>query len=205
MASLLAPRGAQVRKIVDTPPLYTDPSHAWVRELFEMCTPLLDARPTPKTITFSTDGADLKRGFGGPPAVILGPGETRDIDTFCVEAGRWEAGETSHRRQARRAPLNVWSELANGLSGERGPVTGRVEIERVSAQHRTAPEETSTPGYTMVNASLDWHPFAENPDLTLSLTGNNLFDVDARRHASDLKDYAPLAGRDIRLSARIGF
>ena len=47
--------------------------------------------------------------------VVLGPGETRDIDTFCVEAGRWEAGETSHRRQARRAPLNVWSELANGL------------------------------------------------------------------------------------------
>ncbi|QCB98563.1 hypothetical protein E5206_17980 [Arthrobacter sp. PAMC25564] len=52
--------------------------------------------------------------------VVLGPGETRDIDTFCVEAGRWEAGETSHRRQARRAPLNVRSELANGLNGERG-------------------------------------------------------------------------------------
>jgi hypothetical protein len=52
--------------------------------------------------------------------VVLGPGETRDIDTFCVEAGRWEAGETSHRRQARRAPLNVWSELANGPGGQRG-------------------------------------------------------------------------------------
>ncbi len=52
--------------------------------------------------------------------VVLGPGETRDIDTFCVEADRWEAGETSHRRQARRAPLNVRSELANGLNGERG-------------------------------------------------------------------------------------
>ncbi len=52
--------------------------------------------------------------------VVLGPGETRDIDTFCVEAGRWEAGETSHRRQARRAPLNVWSELANGPDGQRG-------------------------------------------------------------------------------------
>ena len=52
--------------------------------------------------------------------VVLGPGESRDIDTFCVEAGRWEAGESSHRRQARRAPLNVWSELANGLNGQRG-------------------------------------------------------------------------------------
>jgi hypothetical protein len=52
--------------------------------------------------------------------VVLGPDETRDIDTFCVEAGRWEAGETSHRRQARRAPLNVWAELANGLDGQHG-------------------------------------------------------------------------------------
>ena len=92
-----------------------------------------------------------------------------------------------------------------GLSGERGPVKGHVEVERVAKQDRTAPEETSTPGYTMVNASFDWTPLKENPELTLSLTGDNLFDVEARRHASDLKDFAPLAGRDIRLTARLGF
>ncbi|MDQ0617351.1 ARPP-1 family domain-containing protein [Arthrobacter globiformis] len=51
--------------------------------------------------------------------VVLGPGETRDIDTFCVEAGRWEEGQSSHRRQARRAPLNVRAELT-GVSSERG-------------------------------------------------------------------------------------
>jgi iron complex outermembrane receptor protein len=34
---------------------------------------------------------------------------------------------------------------------------------------------------------------------------NNLFDVDARRHASFLKDYAPLAGRDFRITARFEF
>ena len=95
--------------------------------------------------------------------------------------------------------------ILGGLTGSRGQVDGRVEVEHVTAQHRVAPNETTTPGYTMVNASLDWHPFAANPELTLSLMGNNLFDVNARRHASDLKDYAPLAGRDIRLSARIGF
>ena len=92
-----------------------------------------------------------------------------------------------------------------GLTGTRGQVDGRLEVERVSAQDKTAPNETRTPGYTMVNASFDWHPFAANPELTLSLTANNLFDVDARRHASELKDYAPLAGRDIRLTARVGF
>ena len=95
--------------------------------------------------------------------------------------------------------------VLGGLTGSRGQVDGRLEVEHVTAQNRTAPEETSTTGYTMVNASFDWHPFAANPELTLSLTGNNLFDVNARRHASDLKDYAPLAGRDIRLTARARF
>src|SRR5688572_8430460 len=86
LASLLAPRGASVRNIVDVPHLYTEPDQAWVQEVFDLCTPYLDARPTPKTITFSTDGADLKRGFGGPPTVILGPGEPQlahQTDEWC--------------------------------------------------------------------------------------------------------------------------
>ena len=86
LASLLAPRGARVRKIVDTASLYTEPDNEWVQEVFEICTPFLHGRPTPKTITFSTDGSDLKRGFGGPPAVILGPGEPKlahQTDEWC--------------------------------------------------------------------------------------------------------------------------
>jgi len=92
-----------------------------------------------------------------------------------------------------------------GLTGTRGQVDGRIEVERAWAQRRIAPNETTTAGFTLVNASFDWHPYAANPELTLSLTANNIFDVDARRHASDLKDYAPLAGRDVRLTARLGF
>ena len=86
LEKLLAPRGAHVRKIVDCAALYTDPSNEWVQQVFEECTPYLDGRPTPKTITFSTDGADLKRGFAGPPAVILGPGEPKlahQTDEWC--------------------------------------------------------------------------------------------------------------------------
>lgn len=95
--------------------------------------------------------------------------------------------------------------LLAALTASRGQVDGRVEVERAFAHARTAPFETRTPGYTMVNASIDWHPFADRPELTLSLIGNNLFDVEARRSTSLLKDYAPLAGRDIRLSARLSF
>ena len=91
------------------------------------------------------------------------------------------------------------------LTGARGPFDGRLEVERTAAQDRTAPNETRTPGFTLVNASIDWHPLEERPELTLSLSGENLFDVVARRHSSLLKDYAPLAGRDIRLTARLAF
>ncbi len=83
---LVGPRGATVRPIVDTPSLYTEPSDEWIQQVFEACTPFLDARPTPKTITFSTDGAYLKQGYGGPPAVILGPGEPKlahQTDEWC--------------------------------------------------------------------------------------------------------------------------
>ncbi|HEX6071416.1 MAG TPA: TonB-dependent receptor [Sphingomicrobium sp.] len=103
------------------------------------------------------------------------------------------------------APLIPPFRLLGALTGSKGQVDGRVEVERAFAHDRTAPNETDTPGYTMVNASLDWHPFAANPELTLSLVGNNLFDVDARRSTSLLKDFAPLTGRDIRLSARVKF
>jgi len=86
LEALVAPRGATVRKIVDTPALYTEPANEWVQQVFEACTPFLEGRPTPRTITFSTDGADLKRAFGGPPAVILGPGEptlAHQTDEWC--------------------------------------------------------------------------------------------------------------------------
>jgi iron complex outermembrane receptor protein len=101
------------------------------------------------------------------------------------------------------APFIPPFRLLGAITGARGPFDGRVEVERAFAHNRTAPIETNTPGYTMVNAALDWHPMAKNPALTLSLQGNNLFDVEARRSTSQLKDFAPLAGRDIRLSARL--
>jgi iron complex outermembrane receptor protein len=103
------------------------------------------------------------------------------------------------------APLIPPLRVIGAITGSRGQVDGRIEVERDFPHNRTAPIETETRGFTLVNASLDWHPFAAKPELTLSLQGNNLFDVDARRSTSLLKDFAPLGGRDVRLSARIAF
>ena len=103
------------------------------------------------------------------------------------------------------APLIPPLRVLGALTGSRGQVDGRLEVEHATAQERTALNETETPSYTLVNATLDWHPFAANPSLSLSLAANNIFDVVARRSTSILKDYAPLAGRDIRVNARLGF
>jgi succinyl-diaminopimelate desuccinylase len=79
-----------LRKIVETPPLYSEPDE-WIESVFELSTPFIDARPSPKTIMFSTDGADLKRGYaetgnGAIPTVILGPGQpelAHQTDEWC--------------------------------------------------------------------------------------------------------------------------
>ncbi len=94
--------------------------------------------------------------------------------------------------------------LLGGLEAQSERINGRVEVEWVADQHRIAAFETPTDGYTMVNASLSFRPFHDNSSAII-LSANNIFDVVARRHASFLKDYAPLAGRDLRISARFTF
>ncbi len=96
-------------------------------------------------------------------------------------------------------PLRV----LGGLGVNTPRIDGRVEVERVTGQDRVAQFETPTPGYTMVNAALNWRPWGEERPLSFALSANNIFDVTARRHASFLKDYAPLAGRDIRLTVKV--
>ncbi|MDP3550342.1 MAG: TonB-dependent receptor [Novosphingobium sp.] len=95
--------------------------------------------------------------------------------------------------------------LIGGLQAGGGAVGGRVEVEHATAQRRIASFETETPGWTMVNASISWKPFGADSQTTLMLQANNIFDVEARRHTSFLKDVAPLFGRDFRLSARFSF
>lgn len=95
-------------------------------------------------------------------------------------------------------PLRVLS----GIEARGGRVFGRAEVERVMKQAHVADFETETPGYTVVNASIGMHPFAGKEGTSIILSANNIGNVVARRAASFLKDYAPLAGRDIRITAR---
>jgi iron complex outermembrane receptor protein len=95
--------------------------------------------------------------------------------------------------------------LLGGVEASGGSFGGRIEVEHVTRQTRIAAFESETPAWTMVNASINWRPLGAENGTILMLSANNIFDVEARRHASFLKNEAPLLGRDIRLTARVSF
>ncbi|HEX8640248.1 MAG TPA: TonB-dependent receptor [Allosphingosinicella sp.] len=98
-------------------------------------------------------------------------------------------------------PLRVMG----GLEAQSDYVDGRLEVEHVFEQDRVAVFETPTGAFTLVNASVTWRPWGRRNPTSLVFSANNLFDVEARRHASFTKEFVPLAGRDLRVSARISF
>ena len=95
--------------------------------------------------------------------------------------------------------------LLAGVEAQSAKMDARLEAEWISDQERVAAFETRTEGFTTVNASLAWRPWGKSRNATLLLAANNIFDVEGRRHASFTKDFVPLAGRDIRVSARFSF
>jgi iron complex outermembrane receptor protein len=95
--------------------------------------------------------------------------------------------------------------ILGGLEAQGERIDARAEVEWTDGQNRVAAFETPTKGFTLINASISWRPLPDAQNLTLSLAANNIFDVEARRHASYTKDYVPLAGRDFRITARASF
>jgi iron complex outermembrane receptor protein len=95
--------------------------------------------------------------------------------------------------------------LLGGVEAQSDTLEGRLEVEWVDDQERVANFENRTDGHTLVNASISWRPWGRERETVLLLSANNMFDVDARRHASFTREFVPLAGRDIRVSARLSF
>jgi iron complex outermembrane receptor protein len=78
----------------------------------------------------------------------------------------------------------------------------RVDVYRVQAQDRVAPNELPTDGYTMVNASLTWRLTQDRYGLTAFVRGTNLLDEDARNHVSYLVNVAPMGARGVAAGVR---
>ncbi len=77
---------------------------------------------------------------------------------------------------------------------------------RTMKQDRVAAGESTTPGYTMVNANLTWHIDTRGGQAwEMFVDGRNLLNQEARPHTSYLKDVAPLAGRGYMAGVRFIF
>lgn len=96
-------------------------------------------------------------------------------------------------------------QLSGGLSAEAGAFTLSGEVEHNFEQDRVEPGEAPVEEYTLVNAAITWRPLPDNEALTLALVGRNLFDVEGRRATSFTRDFLPIAGRDIRVTAKLSF
>lgn len=88
------------------------------------------------------------------------------------------------------------------LEGKSGRASGWLSATRVKAQDRVADLETTTPGYTRVDAEAAWRLGESKRGLVLFLQGTNLLDREIRVHTSYLKDVAPLMGRSWLLGLR---
>lgn len=93
--------------------------------------------------------------------------------------------------------------LLGGLELQSDRWDARAEVEWYARQDRISAFETPTDSFAFVNASLAWKPLRGDDNVTVMLQGNNLFDVEGRRHASFTKDFAPLAGRNVKLSVKM--
>lgn len=83
--------------------------------------------------------------------------------------------------------------------------SGELEFYRVRSQSRIADYETTTPGYSILNARVAYRTDLGGLDSSIYLRMDNLLDERAYSHASFLGDLAPLPGRSLTLGMRVAF
>ena len=84
--------------------------------------------------------------------------------------------------------------------------SAKLLVKDVERQTNVAPGESTTDGFTLVNADASWsYGFSDSTRLTLTAFARNLTDDVARNHASFVKDQVPLPGRNLGLRVRLEF
>ncbi|MEY4940982.1 MAG: hypothetical protein RIQ93_2717 [Verrucomicrobiota bacterium] len=109
--------------------------------------------------------------------------------------------------RARGEPLPRIPPLRYGLklNYDDGRWNADLAIKRAQRQNRISAPETSTAGYTMVNANLSYLVVAGRVNYELFARGANLGNARAREHSSFLKNFAPLPGRGLLAGVRLTF
>ncbi len=115
--------------------------------------------------------------------------------------GDYIRAEVEDDNLPRTPPMRFGSELSyvnDGLSADVG-------FTWYDDQNEVASFETTTDGYTLVNASVQYEFGSQGIDWVVFARGENLTDEEARVHTSFLKDQAPLPGRNFTMGVRALF
>jgi len=96
-------------------------------------------------------------------------------------------------------PLRV----RGGLEYDSPAIDLRGEVEWNAKQDRVTTYEYPTSAYTLVNLSATWRPMGKGGPVSLILAADNLLDATGRLATSETRDFVPIAGRDVRLTAKI--
>lgn len=157
------------------------------------------------TFLDNATGAWTVRGFADAVRGRLTGTGTRDV-AFSVPHGDHAHDYTAQIALSGNLPrLAPWRAGAE-LRWESDAWRASVGAIRYARQDRVAQNESATPGYTLVSASLAWHLDTPGGNAwELFVDGNNLLDEQARSHTSFLKDLAPLPGRNISAGVRLFF
>jgi len=85
LCRLLGPQ-IGLRALLDVGSVYTAPEDPWMQRVFTICSSRSGQAIAPRTVSYFTDAAALRGPLGGPPVVILGPGEpemAHQTDEYC--------------------------------------------------------------------------------------------------------------------------
>ena len=136
---------------------------------------------------FTSDDVIL-HGFEAQVAWQVTPEFKAEVFSDFVRARLKDGGDLP-----RTPPLRFGTQF----SYENERLSAHLDITRYQSQDKIAEFETTTDGYTLVDASVSYDLQVLNNNLSLYLKGNNLTDTEARVHTSFLKDIAPRPGRNI--------
>ena len=102
------------------------------------------------------------------------------------------------------ARMTPWR-FGSGLRYARDPWYASVNYTRVNEQDDTAPLETRTAGYHLLELNAGYTFRVQDNTVTLFARATNLLDEEIRRHTSFVKEHAPLPGRSGIFGVRVGF
>lgn len=77
----------ELEPIMQAGSMWTEPTDAWIQEVYRIMAPLLGETPQARAATYFTDASALTPACGGPPTVVLGPGEpgmAHQTDEYCL-------------------------------------------------------------------------------------------------------------------------